>query len=239
MEETYPTKGIILNKKAFKESDSKVSFFSVDKGRLELVVRGTGKIKSKLSGHTEPFSLSNIMVIKGKSYDYVGGALSSEVYYNIKNDFDKTLFTSKLFNKFLKLVKGEESREAKDIYFLLKFFLEEFDECEKDILKYENLYNAFLLKLLFILGYELNLSNCVLCGESPFFGDIHINFNSGGIVCQKCANKSFLKISKDNVKILKFFSLNEFSEIKKIKLNKKTVKEVSRITGAYYQYFID
>jgi DNA repair protein RecO (recombination protein O) len=239
MEETYPTKGIILNKKAFKESDSKVSIFSIDKGRLELVVRGTGKIKSKLSGHTEPFSLSNIMVIKGKSYDYVGGALSSEVYYNIKNDFDKILFTSKLFNKFLKLVKGEESREAKDIYFLLKFFLEEFDECEKDILKYENLYNAFLLKLLFILGYELNLSNCVLCGESPFFGDIHINFNSGGIVCQKCANKRFLKISKDNVKILRFFSLNEFSEIKKIKLNKKTVKEVSRITGAYYQYFID
>jgi DNA repair protein RecO (recombination protein O) len=239
MEETYPTKAIILNKRPFKESDSKVCVFSANKGRLELIVRGTGKIKSKLSGHTEPFSLSNIMIIKGKAYDYIGGALAENVYYNIKNDFEKTFFACKLFSKFLKVVKEEESGEAQDVYFLLKDFLEEFDKCEENILKYENFYNAFLLKLLFILGYKINLNNCVLCGEKFKTDNIYIDFNSGGIVCEKCTNVGFLKISKECVKILRFFSLNDFSGIKKIKLNKKTVKEVSRITGHYYQYFID
>ena len=47
MEETYNTKAIILNRQPFRERDSRVTIFSLERGKLILVARGTKKITSK------------------------------------------------------------------------------------------------------------------------------------------------------------------------------------------------
>ena len=49
MDETYNFEAIVLNRYAFRESDSRVILYSREKGKLELVARGTKKIKSKIS----------------------------------------------------------------------------------------------------------------------------------------------------------------------------------------------
>ena len=86
MEETYATKAIVLNRVPFRENDIRVSLYSSDQGRLDLIARGARKTKSKIAGHIEPISLARIMVIRGKRLDYLGSAINEASYFNIKND---------------------------------------------------------------------------------------------------------------------------------------------------------
>ena len=43
MEETFYTRAIILKRSPWRENDSKVTVYSLERGRLELVARGTKK----------------------------------------------------------------------------------------------------------------------------------------------------------------------------------------------------
>jgi DNA repair protein RecO len=86
MQETNSIRAIVLRRVKYRENDSKISVYSFEKGLLELVVRGTARSKSKLAGHIEPFNLVNIMIVKGKNFDYAGSVVSEKSFLNIKND---------------------------------------------------------------------------------------------------------------------------------------------------------
>lgn len=237
MEETYPTKAIILNKTDFKEFDSLVSIYSVDKGKLDLVARGTKKIKSKLSGHTEPISLSDIMVIKGKAYDYIGGASVKDGFFNIKNNLDKLVTVGKSLRVFNQMIKGEEKYDAKMLYNFLLKYLKLINNYELDPLNYELLHSVFALKLLSISGYKPELYSCVLCQEEIKPEKIYFDFSKGGVVCRECARAGLTKISEDCIKILRIGINNEFKEIIKIKISEKQAREVSKMVNNYYNYY--
>ena len=93
MEETYRVKAIILNRQAFRENDVMVTVQSMDKGKLKLVARGVKKMQSKLAGHLEPLNLGDIMVVRGKQFNYVGSANAENCYANIKSDLEFKLST--------------------------------------------------------------------------------------------------------------------------------------------------
>ena len=101
MEETYNTTAIITNNEPYREHDSKITAYTIDRGKLELIARGTKKIKSKLAGHLEPASLVNLMVVHGKQYDYTGFADSQNLYINIKNNYDKILICGLVFQNLI------------------------------------------------------------------------------------------------------------------------------------------
>ncbi len=121
MEATYPTKAIILKREPRGEDGSRVVVYTPDKGKLELVARGTKKIQSRLAGHIEPLCLSNIMVIRGKRFDYIGSAVSENSCLNIKNNLDKIQAAGKAVRIFNKLVK--EGQADKETFRLLKDWL--------------------------------------------------------------------------------------------------------------------
>ena len=69
MEETFNTKAIILKREPFWEADTRVVVYSLEKGKLHLIARGTKKISSKLAGHLEPMNFVDLMVVRGKQFD--------------------------------------------------------------------------------------------------------------------------------------------------------------------------
>ena len=86
MEDTYRANAIIISSQPFREYDGKRVVYSLEKGKLDLVVRGVKRIKSKLSAHLEPLSLAEIMVVRGRQFNYVGAAMSRNCYSAIKNN---------------------------------------------------------------------------------------------------------------------------------------------------------
>ena len=239
MEETYPTKAIILDKRSFKEFDTLVTIFSFDKGRLDLVARGTKKIKSKLSGHTEPISFSDIMVIKGKAYDYVGGASVKNSFFNLKNDLDKIILVGKSINLFKKIIKGEDAHDADILFLFLLKYLELIDKEKIDLQILEILHNVFILKLLSILGYKPELDRCISCHEKIKAGQNYMDYSKGGLVCDKCHRAGITKISENCIKILRIAIKEDFKYIFKVKISKNLLSEIDKIVESYYNYYVN
>lgn len=238
MEDTYTTKAIILNKQAFREDDTKISVYSPEKGKLELVARGARKFRSKLAGHIEPISLSKLMVVRGKVFDYVGSAVNENSFLNIKSDLDKISVAGRAISVFKKHVKEDEKDE--NTFKLLEDFLRLVNASvlpSKDKADdYNLLLNYFVLKLLVNLGYKPELKVCVACSAKLLPKNNKFDLARGGVICGKCSSKDRLTISENCVKVLRIVIDSNFEKIIKLKINNNLSKEVIKIISSFYKY---
>jgi len=240
MEETYTTKAIILNRQPFREVDSRAVIYSWDKGKLELIARGTKRIFSKLAGHLEPISLSQIMVVRGKQFDYIGSAVNENCYFNIKNDLEKLQSAGQAIGLFNKLIKEDGGNDAELFFGLLKDFLNILNNDQCLMINVQLLYHFFALKLLVALGYGPELYNCLICKnklkpEENYFGPA-----KGGIICANCSrnNRLDLTITEDCVKVLRLAVNKNLNKLIKLNIKNKTKKEICKIISSFLEYNI-
>lgn len=238
MESTYTTKAIILSRQPFRENDCRVVAYSIDKGRIDLVARGTKKISSKLAGHLEPFNLSDLMVARGRQYDYIGAAISKNCYYGIKSDSEKTACAGQAIGIFNQLVKHGE--KDKKLFEFLKNFLEALNENQLSVISCELFYHFFALSILVELGYRPELYKCVICGNKILPAGNCFGLLKGGLICANCRknnkNKQSLPISTDCIKVLRLAVESDLNKLIKLKINDKLIKETSNIISSFYNF---
>jgi len=239
MEETYLAKCIVLNSQPFRESDGKKTVYSLEKGKLDLVVRGVKKIKSKLAGHLEPITLSEIMIVRGKSFDYIGGAVSKNCYPRIKSDLDALISAGEAVKSLNRLVKLEEA--DKEVFFILKNFLDYLEkEAESERRADYSFFSAlFNFKLLVILGYQPELYHCAICRKKILPQGNWFDPEKGGLICPACrGNKTFkvIKISDNGIKVLRTAGTTDFETLGKLKVSPELGKEIKNIISAFSQY---
>ncbi len=238
MDETFQTRAIILNRYDFNEDDSKVIVYSPVKGKLELVVRGAKKIKSKLAGHVEPITLSDLMVVHGRQYDYVGNAVTQKSFANVKSDLAKLIIVGRIISVFNKIIKF--SQAEKNVYDLLENFLNLFNTDIIPPANYNLLASFFIFKLLIELGYQPELSFCVNCKNKITPKNNKFDPATGGIICHNCSEKSVSKfrltISENSIKLLRLIKQSDFNKLIKIKINDKLKKEIINIISSFLNY---
>ncbi|MDD4902253.1 MAG: DNA repair protein RecO [Patescibacteria group bacterium] len=164
-EATFNTKVIILNRQDFRENDSRIVCYSEDRGKLELVARGAKKLKSKLSGHIEPLTLSRLMVVTGKDLNYVGTATGENFYPNIKENLEKVSLANQTLALVEKMTREGEIDGHEEIFNLLKDFLDGLEKKsplergaepgEAGCVKVVNQFEIFSNKFAAILGFSL------------------------------------------------------------------------------------
>ena len=150
MEPTFNTRAIILERVDFRENDSRIVCYSAEQGKMELVARGAKKVKSKLSGHLEPLTLSRLMIVQGKDLNYVGTATGEIFYPNIKENLEKLSLADQALALVEKMTREGEIGGHQEIFNLLKKFLDELENNQKDKMPFE----IFSQKLSAILGFS-------------------------------------------------------------------------------------
>jgi DNA repair protein RecO (recombination protein O) len=153
VEITYNTRAIILARFDFRENDSRIICYSEDRGKMELVARGAKKIKSKLSGHIEPLTLSRLMVVQGKDMNYAGAAQGENFYPQIKNSLEKLFLAGKSMALVEKMTREGELGGSAKIFNLLKFFLDNLEQNNPAALAPE-FFHAFEKELAAISGFS-------------------------------------------------------------------------------------
>ncbi len=234
MEETYNIKAIILNRRPFSEDDGRVAVYSLERGKLELTVRGLKKIKSKLAGHLEPLNLADIMVARGRAYDYVGTAVSENCYGGIKRDLEKLNAAGQAVKMVDKLIKPGVA--DKEIFGLLADYLAVLNSAKSGF----NILNSFFIfKFLAKLGHKPEMYSCVNCGKKIKPGSNKFDLAKGGLVCGQCSNPKTadqLTISDDGIKLLRLADKYDLNKLVKIKINKKIEKEIGGIISKFNDY---
>lgn len=215
--------GIILSRISFGEADRLLTVFSKEEGKTKILAKGSRKIKSKLAPHIEPFSVGHYFVTEGKSFYILTGAEATEQNEEVLTDLEvykDACYVSELLamTLFEDIPNPKLYQISKEVFLNLPKYKEE----EREII-----LRFFEYKLLESAGYVPNFHQCIKCGaklteEESYEG------NFEGVKCPKCSENQKV-VSKNFVKIIRFFSENELEEVLKLKGVGKYNKEIRDI----------
>jgi DNA repair protein RecO (recombination protein O) len=113
---TLLTQAIILSRTDFGEADRILTLLTPDQGKLRLMAKGVRRVKSKLAGGIELFSVSDITYIKGRGE--IGTLVSTrlEKYYaNIVKDITRTMLGYDLIKLLNKLTEDAPESDYFDL----------------------------------------------------------------------------------------------------------------------------
>ncbi len=236
----YRTQGFVLKKTDLREADQVFDIFTKDFGKLEILGRAIRKIKSKLRSGADLFYLSEVEFIQGKTYKTLTDAITIEKFKNIRNDLEKLKAAYKITEVADNLIRGEE-RDDK-IWDLLG---EVFNKlCDKPGLSpisqaYHNLiYHYFVWNLLSILGYQIDLYNCVICRKNLIPLKLYFSSEEGGIVCAACFDKTNerIDVSSEVIKILRLLLEKNWNILLRLKIQDSHKKELEIISENYLSF---
>lgn len=110
------TTGIVLTRTDYGEADRILTMLTPDHGKLHLVARGVRRVKSKLAGGIELFSVSEITFIKGRGE--LGTLVSTRLkkhYGRIVQDLDRTMTAYDLIKRLNKITEDDVEGEYFDL----------------------------------------------------------------------------------------------------------------------------
>ena len=106
------TTGIILRRTDYGEADRIITILTPDHGKLHLLAKGVRRIKSKLAGGIELFSVSHLTYLAGRKE--LGTLVSTRLikhYGHIVNDIDRTMLGYDLIKQLDKATEDEPEPE--------------------------------------------------------------------------------------------------------------------------------
>jgi DNA repair protein RecO (recombination protein O) len=146
------TDGIILARTDYGEADKIITMLTPDHGKLRLIAKGVRRIKSKLAGGVELFSISRVTYIKGRSD--IGTLVSArleEHFGNIVKDIDRTMLGYDLIKQ---LDRNTEDQPEADYFTLMQHVFTALNTSEIPL---EVIRLWFYMQLLRLSGHSPNL----------------------------------------------------------------------------------
>lgn len=148
------TRSIVLSRVNFGEADRIVTVLTESYGKVSVIAKGSRKIKSKLAGGIEPFSLSEIVFVPGKRD--IGTLISSEMKQNFEkltSDYQRTTVAY----EFIKWVNDHLEQGTGEEYF--ETLLNSLKLLNNSKLPLELAHNYFFVQALRLYGMSINSSH--------------------------------------------------------------------------------
>jgi DNA repair protein RecO (recombination protein O) len=146
------TTAIILSRTNFGEADRILTLLTPEHGKLRLLAKGVRRVKSKLAGGIELFSVSTITFVKGKGD--IGTLISTRLnkhFAHIVQDLDRTMVGYELIKQ---LNKTTEDEPEHGYFSILEQTFEALDDAE---LPLPTIRFWFAAQLLHLSGHTPNL----------------------------------------------------------------------------------
>ena len=142
---SYKTKGIILARKDYSESDRILSVYTKDHGRVSLLAKGVRMPKSRKRGHIEIFSLVDFQAVRGKGIDIMTEVEIIDNFSKIRKNLKKVALAY-YFMEVIGKITSENEHNQKLFESVLKYL---------EALKYE--FSLKELRLNFIHSILVDL----------------------------------------------------------------------------------
>lgn len=187
------TTGIVLARTDFQEADRIITLLTSPHGKIRVMAKGVRRVKSKLAGGIELFSISDITYIPGRGdIDTLVSTRLQRHFGKIVKDIDRTMLGYELLKRINAVT---EEAVGKDFFDLISAGLESLDD--KNIpLPIIELW--FAMQLLKITGHAPNLRTTA--DGKHLSQDSHYNFDIDTMTFEQHANGTF---SPNEIKVLR------------------------------------
>lgn len=180
------TEAVVLRSIRYGEADRILHLYSVDRGRLAAIAKGSRRSGSRFGGRLEPFFRLRLDLHEGRSdLLTVTGAETVSPFARLREDADSLTAAARGCDAVSRLFDSSEPHP--EVFNLLCTFLAVLDE--DPARSGPALQVAFRLKLLLAAGLAPQLGQCARCGA----GEAITGFSpaAGGVVCTSCEAASF------------------------------------------------
>lgn len=220
-----PARGFVLASFPYAEADKIVQLYTLQLGRVKAIVKGARKPKSKLASALDLFNESSFSLHKGRSGDLfiLSQAKVFHTYSELKKDFLGITALQVLADILIQTIHDSEPQP--EIYSLVKKTL---DNLRAKPEQPELFLTAFIVKLLDLSGYPLELAVCAECGASLQKKKAYLVPHRGGALCEDCcpSGPARLKISTAGLEVLKKIRTLPMEKIHILKLKPVFLREI-------------
>jgi len=231
----YQTEAIIIKKTKLGEADRILTLYTPHLGKIQGVAKGVRRPKSKLAGHLELLTHSQVSLARGRNLDTITGSQTINSFVPLKTDLWLSacgLYVTELVNQFT--ADHIENRPLFDLLLETLHLL-----CQTG--GNELLLRYFELHLLSVVGYRPELRHCVSCREPLEPTTNAFSPSAGGMLCPDCRPHQPLSYpaSVNALKVLRLLQSNDYTTIIRLKMNRGLSGEVLGLTRQYLRHHLE
>lgn len=182
-EHVYKTEGIVLRHADMGEADRLITLFTPFRGKVRGVAKGARKPASKLAGHVEQFTLTSVLIARGRALDLITQAQTVRSFIEVRENLRLVLYASYAVELVERSTEWES--ENKPLFNLLLRYLSYLGTAQR----LETGLRAFELEALDVLGYRPQLDKCVACGREIRAETNGFSSTAGGVLCPLCRGR--------------------------------------------------
>ncbi|MDM5315855.1 DNA repair protein RecO [Fictibacillus sp. b24] len=223
----YKVEGIVIKTVPYGESNTIITLYTKELGKIGVMARGAKKPKSRFTSITQLFTYGIFVFQKGRGLGTLqqGEALSS--FRKIREDLVKTAYAAYLAELLDRHTSEDDLRP--DLFGWIKQSLEYINHgIDPEVITF-----LFEMKMMKIAGIVPELTKCVSCHSTE--GDFSFSIREGGFLCERCSYKDpyRMNISKGTAKLLNMFYYLDLARLGNVSLKKETKKELRMLFDAY------
>lgn len=221
---TYRVEAIVLRRVDFGEADRVLVLFTRERGKLAVVAKGVRRISSRMAGHLELFTQSDLQLAKGANLDVVTQAETRNPFRALREDLTRTS-TAYLVAELADAL-SEEGVEQPEVYDLMAATLRALGTTDDPRLVVAH----YQLRLLDVTGFRPVLQRCVGCDRALVPGRNAFSASLGGALCPDCAphEPSARPIDSDALKALRNLQRAGLPGSVQFRMSEQVMREVER-----------
>ena len=231
----YQTEAIIIKKTKLGEADRILTLYTPHLGKIQAVARGVRRPRSKLAGHLELLTHSQVSLARGRNLDTITGSQTINSFLPLKSNLELTshaLYAIELVDQF--------TADHIENYPLFELLLETMGYlCQAG--DNELVLRYFELHLLNEVGYRPQLQRCVSCQATLEPTINSFCSTAGGMLCPNCSQSQLLTypLSVNALKVLRFLQNGDYNTVSKLKINPELSRELEGVMRYYLKYLLE
>ncbi len=249
---SYSTEAIVLKRSDLGEADRVLTLFTPYKGKMRAVAKGTRRPISKMAGHLELLSRSQLQLALGRHLDIVTQAEGRENFLHLRSEIWHMtcgFYLAELTDRFI-----EEHTQHTDVYNLLLEMLRTLnaDAIELQQQRVEGTVPAgqehghtnlllcyYEIHLLSAVGYGPSFRNCAQCACELQPQENGFNPALGGALCPRCSRFWVRPLSMNGLKVLRLLQRSKWSEVPHLRLDTRLYGELEAVMHGLLRFHLE
>ncbi|GAB4168722.1 MAG: DNA repair protein RecO [Roseiflexaceae bacterium] len=230
----YRAEALIIRRSSFGESDRLLTIYT-PQGKRRVVAKGARKTISRLAGHIELFTHTQLMLAVGRSLDIVTQSQEIRDFARLRTDLERigaSYYAAELLDRLTE--EGDENPAAFRLVVSAFAGLDSSERIDLVLRWYE-------LHLLDSLGYRPQLTECAICHEVLDETTDRFSPQAGGAICPRCASsdRSALPMGLAAFKLLRLLQAQPLSGIERLSLSQGLRSEAEQLLRAAIRQLLE
>lgn len=176
------TDALVLREVRYKEADRILTVLTSCSGLMTVKAQGALRKQSRLAASTQLLTYSEAVLFENRGYMTVKEATVKEDFAGLRADFENYSLGC-YFAECVEALLPENTPEPS----VMQLILNSLYALSRELYSPEKIKAVFEMRLMSILGYTPDLSECCVCGSASPVSPV-LCYENGRICCRECRN---------------------------------------------------